>query len=147
MNLKKSGIRPSRIKSRARREKSNLILVLLQSVVCGAGTALLLLVVFAQLFARTEWPLEMMRGFSCTAAAFGTMAAALVLARGVQQKRLLCGLGCGAFCCMLLLGVTLLSGRIPAIDRTNASMLAAVLLGGALGGGVSALRAQGSAAH
>ena len=60
---------------------------------------------------------------------------------GLQKRLLLCGLGCGAFYAVCLLAATLLaSGRLD-WQGSNAMLPLALLLGGLLGGALTALRA------
>lgn len=76
---------------------------------------------------------------ACLAAAIGAAVSARVLAGRLKQKLLLCGLGCGAFYTICLLAATLLANG--EIDwRGNAMLSLALILGGVLGGAVSALR-------
>ena len=66
---------------------------------------------------------------------------AAVLACRLQKRLLLCGLGCGAFYAVCLLAATLLaSGRLD-WQGSNAMLPLALLLGGLLGGALTALRA------
>ena len=106
---------------------------------CGVGACILLLALAALLLAHTGLPLTAVRPMACLAAAIGAAVSARVLAGRLKQKLLLCGLGCGAFYTICLLAATLLANG--EIDwRGNAMLSLALLLGGLLGGAVSALR-------
>lgn len=106
---------------------------------CGVGACILLLALAALLLTHTGLPLTAVRPMACLAAAIGAAVSARVLAGRLKQKLLLCGLGCGAFYTICLLAATLLAnGEIN--WRGNAMLSLALLLGGVLGGAVSALR-------
>lgn len=106
---------------------------------CGVGACILLLALAALLLTHTSLPLTAVRPMACLAAAIGAAVSARVLAGRLKQKLLLCGLGCGAFYTICLLAATLLANG--EIDwRGNAMLSLALLLGGVLGGAVSALR-------
>lgn len=106
---------------------------------CGVGACILLLALAALLLTHTGLPLTAVRPMACLAAAIGAAVSARVLAGRLKQKLLLCGLGCGAFYTICLLAATLLANGV--IDwRGNAMLSLALLLGGVLGGAVSALR-------
>lgn len=106
---------------------------------CGVGACILLLALAALLLTHTGLPLTAVRPMACLAAAIGAAVSARVLASRLKQKLLLCGLGCGAFYTICLLAATLLANG--EIDwRGNAMLSLALLLGGVLGGAVSALR-------
>ena len=106
---------------------------------CGVGACILLLALAALLLTQTGLPLAAVRPMACLAAAIGAAVSARVLAGRLKQKLLLCGLGCGAFYTICLLAATLLANG--EIDwRGNAMLSLALLLGGVLGGAVSALR-------
>ena len=66
---------------------------------------------------------------------------AAVLARRLQKRLLLCGLGCGAFYAVCLLAATLLANGRLDWQGSNAMLPLALLLGGLLGGALTALRA------
>ena len=106
---------------------------------CGVGACILLLALAALLLTHTGLPLTAVRPMACLAAAIGAAVSARVLAGRLKQKLLLCGLGCGAVYTICLLAATLLANG--EIDwRGNAMLSLALLLGGVLGGAVSALR-------
>lgn len=112
---------------------------LLLAFSCGVGACILLLALAALLLTHTGLPLAAVRPMACLAAAIGAAVSARVLAGRLKQKLLLCGLGCGAFYTICLLAATLLANG--EIDwRGNAMLSLALLLGGVLGGAVSALR-------
>ena len=78
---------------------------------------------------------------ACMAAAVGAAVSAAVLARRLQKRLLLCGLGCGAFYAVCLLAATLLANGRLDWQGSNAMLPLALLLGGLLGGALTALRA------
>lgn len=120
-------------------EKNPPAAALLLAFGCGVGACILLLALAALLLAHTGLPLTAVRPMACLAAAIGAAVSARVLAGRLKQKLLLCGLGCGAFYTICLLAATLLAnGEIN--WRGNAMLSLALLLGGVLGGAVSALR-------
>ena len=104
---------------------------LLLSFGCGVGVCILLL----------GLPLSAVRPMACMAAAVGAAVSAAVLARRLQKRLLLCGLGCGAFYAVCLLAATLLANGRLDWQGSNAMLPLALLLGGLLGGALTALRA------
>lgn len=123
------------------KRRTNPALVLLYSFGCGTGAAMILLVIMAQIFSHTALSLDLVRPFASAAAAVGALISGYLLANGLQQKRLFCGAASGGFFCLCLLCATLIQGLTPAIDQSSATMLASLLLGGTIGGGLSALGA------
>ena len=109
---------------------------LLLSFGCGVGVCILLLALAAFLLTHTGLPLSAVRPMACMAAAVGAAVSAAVLARRLQKRLLLCGLGCGAFYAVCLLA----NGRLD-WQGSNAMLPLALLLGGLLGGALTALRA------
>ena len=109
---------------------------------CGVGACILLLALGAFLLTRTNLPLSAVRPMACLAAALGTAVSASVLARRLKEKLLLCGLGCGVFYTACLLAASLLANGKLDLRGGNAMLPAALLMGGLLGGAVSALRAN-----
>ena len=112
---------------------------LLLSFGCGVGVCILLLALAAFLLTHTGLPLSAVRPMACMAAAVG--AAVSVLARRLQKRLLLCGLGCGAFYAVCQLAATLLANGRLDWQGSNAMLPLALLLGGLLGGALTALRA------
>ena len=100
---------------------------LLLSFGCGVGVCILLLALAAFLLTHTGLPLSAVP--------------AAVLARRLQKRLLLCGLGCGAFYAVCLLAATLLANGRLDWQGSNAMLPLALLLGGLLGGALTALRA------
>ena len=96
---------------------------LLLSFGCGVGVCILLLALAAFLLA------------------VGAAVSAAVLARRLRKRLLLCGLGCGAFYAVCLLAATLLANGRLDWQGSNAMLPLALLLGGLLGGALTALRA------
>lgn len=110
---------------------------LLLSFGCGVGVCILLLALAAFLLTHTGLPLSAVRPMACMAAAVS----AAVLARRLRKRLLLCGLGCGAFYAVCLLAATLLANGRLDWQGSNAMLPLALLLGGLLGGALTALRA------
>lgn len=107
---------------------------------CGVGVCILLLALGAFLLTRTGLPLAAARPMACMAAAIGTAVSAAVLAGRLKQRLLLCGLGCGAFYTVCLLAATLLANGELRWQGADAMLPLALLLGGLLGGALTALR-------
>ena len=101
----------------------------------------LLLALAAFLLTHTGLPLSAVRPMACMAAAVGAAVSAAVLARRLRKRLLLCGLGCGAFYAVCLLAATLLANGRLDWQGSNAMLPLALLLGGLLGGALTALRA------
>lgn len=118
---------------------------LLLSFGCGVGVCILLLALAAFLLTHTGLPLSAVRPMACMAAAVGAAVSAAVLARRLQKRLLLCGLGCGAFYAVCLLAATLLANGRLDWQGSNAMLPLALLLGGLLGGALTALRAAQTA--
>lgn len=114
---------------------------LLLSFGCGVGVCILLLALAAFLLTHTGLPLSAVRPMACMAAAVGAAVSAAVLARRLQKRLLLCGLGCGAFYAVCQLAATLLANGRLDWQGSNAMLPLALLLGGLLGGALTALRA------
>ena len=118
---------------------------LLLSFGCGVGVCILLLALAAFLLTHTGLPLSAVRPMACmaaaVAAAVGAAVSAAVLARRLRKRLLLCGLGCGAFYAVCLLAATLLANGRLDWQGSNAMLPLALLLGGLLGGALTALRA------
>ena len=95
----------------------------------------------AFLLTHTGLPLSAVRPMACMAAAVGAAVSAAVLARRLRKRLLLCGLGCGAFYAVCLLAATLLANGRLDWQGSNAMLPLALLLGGLLGGALTALRA------
>ena len=100
-----------------------------------------LLALAAFLLTHTGLPLSAVRPMACMAAAVGAAVSAAVLARRLRKRLLLCGLGCGAFYAVCLLAATLLANGRLDWQGSNAMLPLALLLGGLLGGALTALRA------
>lgn len=92
------------------------------------------------LLTHTGLPLAAVRPMACMAAAIGAAVSARVLAGRLKQKLLLCGLGCGAFYTVCLMAATLAASGELDWQGANAMLPMALLLGGLLGGALSALR-------
>lgn len=114
---------------------------LLLSFGCGVGVCILLLALAAFLLTHTGLPLSAVRPMACMAAAVGAAVSAAMLARRLRKRLLLCGLGCGAFYAVCLLAATLLANGRLDWQGSNAMLPLALLLGGLLGGSLTALRA------
>ena len=120
--------------------------LLVKSFGCGAGAAILLFALAAQVFAHTALSLELVKPVACASVAVGTVLSGLVLANGIAQKRLLCGMAVGAFYAVCLVLATALSCKPLVLDHMNLALLGALLFGGTAGGVLSALGAAGNTA-
>ena len=107
---------------------------------CGVGMCILLLAAGAFLLTHTNLPLSAVRPMACLAAALGTAVSASVLAHRLKEKLLLCGLGCGVFYTACLLAAALVVNGKLDWQGGNAMLPLALLLGGLLGGAVTALQ-------
>lgn len=125
--------------------KNPAVAALLLSFGCGVGVCILLLALAAFLLTHTGLPLSAVRPMACMAAAVGAAVSAAVLARRLRKRLLLCGLGCGAFYAVCLLAATLLANGRLDWQGSNAMLPLALLLGGLLGGALTALRAAQTA--
>lgn len=123
-------------------QKNPAAAALLLSFGCGTGTCILLLALGAFLLTHTGLPLAAVRPMACIAAALGSAMSAAVLARRLKEKLLLCGLGCGVFYTICLLAASLLAGGTFNWQGSNAMLPVALLLGGLLGGAMTALQAN-----
>lgn len=100
-------------------------------------------------FGRTDFSalsLELVKPATCASVAVGAVLSGLVLANGIAQKRLLCGVSVGVFYALCLSLTTALSGKPLVFDHVNLALLAALLFGGTAGGVLSALGAVGNTA-
>ena len=120
--------------------------LLIKSFGCGVGIAILLFALAAQIFAHTALSLELVKPATCASVAVGAVLSGLVLANGIAQKRLLCGVSVGVFYALCLSLTTALSGKPLVFDHVNLALLAALLFGGTAGGVLSALGAVGNTA-
>jgi len=135
---KSKKVGPPQPARRAERTGMNTALALLKSFGCGMGAMLLIGAAAAAVFSRTALSLELVKPAACGAVAVGALLSGLVLADSLAQRRLLCGLGCGAFYAVCLIAATGLSGQVPVFDRANLFLLGVTLAGGTAGGIVSA---------
>ena len=126
-------LRSSHICKVRNKSSGHLSWLLIKSFGCGVGTAILLFALAAQIFAHT-------------ALSLGAVLSGLVLANGIAQKRLLCGVSVGVFYALCLSLTTALSGKPLVFDHVNLALLAALLFGGTAGGVLSALGAVGNTA-
>ena len=117
--------------------KNPAVAALLLSFGCGVGVCILLLALAAFLLTHTGLPLSAVRPMACMAAAVGAAVSAAVLARRLRKRLLLCGLG---YAVCLLAATLLANGRLD-WQGSNAMLPLALLLGGLLGGALTALRA------
>ena len=95
---------------------------------------------------HTALSLELVKPATCASVAVGAVLSGLVLANGIAQKRLLCGVSVGVFYALCLSLTTALSGKPLVFDHVNLALLAALLFGGTAGGVLSALGAVGNTA-
>ena len=136
--MKQMGKRPARQHPTNGKQKVPLLLAL--SFGTGIGAAALLLCLFAVLLWKFPVPLTLVQPMACAAAGVGAMVSGLVLAQSAGRQRLLCGLACGAFYAACLLAASALCGGEIVSDASGAMVPAALVLGGLLGGALSAVR-------
>ena len=139
-------LRSSHICKVRSKSSGHLSWLLIKSFGCGVGTAILLFALAAQIFAHTARSLELVKPAACASVAVGAVLSGLVLANGIAQKRLLCGVSVGVFYALCLSLTTALSGKPLVFDHVNLALLAALLFGGTAGGVLSALGAVGNTA-
>lgn len=137
-------LRSSHICKVRSKSSGHLSWLLIKSFGCGVGTAILLFALAAQIFAHTALSLELVKPATCASVAVGAVLSGLVLANGIAQKRLLCGVTVGVFYALCLSLATALSGKPLVFDHVNLALLAALLFGGTAGGVLSALGAAGN---
>lgn len=116
------------------------VLALVQVFAAGAVLCLLLLAAFAFLLTNAPLPLHLVQPMACLAAAAGTALSAYLLAGKIGRQRLLCGLTCGAFYVLCLLAAAFLVHGVPRWTRSDTMLPLALLLGGTLGGSLSAIK-------
>ena len=127
-------LRSSHICKVRSKSSGHLSWLLIKSFGCGVGTAILLFALAAQIFAHTALSLELVKPAACASVAVGAVLSGLVLANGIAQKRLLCGVSVGVFYALCLSLTTALSGKPLVFDHVNLALLAALLFGGTAGG-------------
>ena len=127
-------LRSSHICKVRSKSSGHLSWLLIKSFGCGVGTAILLFALAAQIFAHTALSLELVKPATCASVAVGAVLSGLVLANGIAQKRLLCGVSVGVFYALCLSLTTALSGKPLVFDHVNLALLAALLFGGTAGG-------------
>ena len=142
-------LRSSHICKVRSKSSGHLSWLLIKSFGCGVGTAILLFALAAQIFAHTALSLELVKPATCASVAVGAVLSGLVLANGIAQKRLLCGVSVGVFYALCLSLTTALSGKPLVFDHVNLALLAALLFGGTAGGvtaasAIAALQEAGS---
>ena len=126
-------LRSSHICKVRSKSSGHLSWLLIKSFGCGVGTAILLFALAAQIFAHTALSLELVKPATCASVAVGAVLSGLVLANGIAQKRLLCGVSVGVFYALCLSLTTALSGKPLVFDHVNLALLAALLFGGTAG--------------
>ena len=107
--------------------------ILVQVFAAGVGLCLLLL-------AHTPLPLHLVRPMACLAASAGAAISGFLLAGKIGRQRFVCGLICGAFYALCLLAAAFLVHGVPSWTRSDAMLPLALLLGGTLGGALSAIK-------
>ena len=137
---------PNHARKLQSKARTRLPWLLIKSFGCGAGAAILLFALAAQVFAHTALSLELVKPVACACVAVGAVLSGLVLANGVAQKRLLCGMAVGAFYAVCLVLATALSGKPLVLDHMNLALLGALLFSGTVGGVLSALGVAGNTA-
>ena len=114
--------------------------MLVQVFAAGVGLCLLLLALSALLLTHTPLPLHLVRPMACLAAAAGAALSGYLLAGKIGRQRLVCGLVCGAFYALCLLAAAFLVHGVPSWTRSDTMLPLALLLGGTLGGALSAMK-------
>ena len=104
--------------------------MLVQVFAAGVGLCLLLLALAAFLLTHTPLPLHLVRPMACLAASAGK----------IGRQRFVCGLICGAFYALCLLAAAFLVHGVPSWTRSDVMLPLALLLGGTLGGALSAIK-------
>ena len=103
--------------------------ILVQVFAAGVGLCLLLLALAALLLTHTPLPLHLVRPMACLAASAGAVVSGFI-----------CGLVCGAFYSLCLLAAAILAHGMPNWTRSDTMLPLALLLGGTLGGALSAVK-------
>ena len=114
--------------------------MLVQVFAAGVGLCLLLLALAAFLLTHTPLPLHLVRPMACLAAAAGAALSGVLLAGKIGRQRLICGLACGTFYSLCLLAAAVLAHGMPNWTRSDTMLPLALLLGGTLGGALSAVK-------
>lgn len=114
--------------------------ILVQVFAAGVGLCLLLLALAAFLLTHTPLPLHLVRPMACLAASAGAAISGFLLAGKIGRQRFVCGLICGAFYALCLLAAAFLVHGVPSWTRSDAMLPLALLLGGTLGGALSAIK-------
>lgn len=112
----------------------------IQAFTAGVGLCFALLAFFALLLTHTPLPLHLVQPMACLAAAAGAALSGYFLANKLARQRLLCGLGCGGFYAVCLLAAAVLVHGVPDWTRSDTMLPVALLLGGTLGGALSAMK-------
>lgn len=114
--------------------------MLVQVFAAGVGLCLLLLALAAFLLTHTPLPLHLVRPMACMATSAGAAVSGFLLAGKIGRQRFVCGLICGAFYALCLLAAAFLVHGVPSWTRSDAMLPLALLLGGTLGGALSAIK-------
>ena len=114
--------------------------MLVQVFAAGVGLCLLLLALAAFLLTHTPLPLHLVRPMACLAASAGAAISGFLLAGKIGRQRFVCGLICGAFYALCLLTAAFLVHGVPSWTRSDVMLPLALLLGGTLGGALSAIK-------
>ena len=114
--------------------------MLVQVFAAGVGLCLLLLALAAFLLTHTPLPLHLVRPMACLAASAGAAVSGFLLAGKIGRRRFVCGLICGAFYALCLLAAAFLVHGVPSWTRSDVMLPLALLLGGTLGGALSAIK-------
>jgi putative membrane protein, TIGR04086 family/integral membrane protein, TIGR04097 family len=92
------------------------------------------------LLTHTPLPLHLVQPMACLAASAGAAVSGFLLAGKIGRQRFVCGLICGAFYALCLLAAAFLVHGVPSWTRSDAMLPLALLLGGTLGGALSAIK-------
>ena len=134
-------ISPNLPRRRSRpREQNAPAWMLVQVFAAGVGLCLLLLALAAFLLTHTPLPLHLVQPMACLAASAGAAVSGFLLAGKIGRQRFVCGLICGAFYALCLLAAAFLVHGVPSWTRSDVMLPLALLLGGTLGGALSAIK-------
>ena len=93
-----------------------------------------------QVFAAGVGLCLLLLALACLAASAGAAVSGFLLAGKIGRQRFVCGLICGAFYALCLLAAAFLVHGVPSWTRSDVMLPLALLLGGTLGGALSAIK-------
>lgn len=120
----------------------------LAAFIGGAVVAAVLMGAFAFVSERFSLPAASARPLALAALWCAAAVSGYILAARLGRQRLFCGMMCGVFYCACLLLASWLYAGCVDLDGANMALPVSLLLGGIVGGIVSAIRAvPGAAGH